>query len=107
MYIMLINPNYTKKNIKIKKNEARVSYLILHNHFILKKNYVNLHTKRLYISWNKNNILLLIKKKNTFLNISPQTHDVATTSIDNLPTRKRKQEIECDLIKNFVICKEE
>ena len=50
MYIMLINPNYTKKNIKIKKNEARVSYLILHNHFILKKNYVNLHTKRLYIS---------------------------------------------------------
>jgi hypothetical protein len=38
----------TKRNTKIKEKEARVS-LILHEHFILKKNYVNLNIKRLYI----------------------------------------------------------
>ena len=41
--------------------EVRVS-LILHDHFILKNNHVNLNTKRLYIHSNKNIILFLINK---------------------------------------------
>jgi hypothetical protein len=32
---------------------------------------------------------------------------VVVTSIDNLPTRKQKWEIECDFIKKFTIYKEE
>jgi hypothetical protein len=42
---------------------------------------------------------------NILFNISPQTHDAAATSIESLPTRKRKMEY--DLVKKYAICKEE
>jgi hypothetical protein len=45
--------------------------------------------------------------KYIFLNIPPQTHDATTTSIESLPTRKWKREMDCDLVKKFAICKEE
>ena len=50
---------------------------------------------------------MLILNNAIFLNISPQTHDAAATSIESLPTRKRKREVECDLVKKFASCKEE
>jgi len=43
---------------------------------------------------------------NIFLNIFHQTHDAAATSIESLPTRKQKWEMECDLEKKSAICKE-
>jgi hypothetical protein len=43
---------------------------------------------------------------NIFLNISHQTHDAAATSIESLPTRKRKWKMEFDLEKKYAICKE-
>ncbi|KAL5561803.1 hypothetical protein UlMin_031550 [Ulmus minor] len=47
---------------------------------------------------NEKTIISLIKQNNSiFLNISPQTHNAATTSIESLPIRKRKHKIECDL----------
>jgi hypothetical protein len=40
-------------------------------------------------------------------NIFPQTHDAAATSIESLPTRKQKREMEYILVKKSAIYKEE
>jgi len=42
-----------------------------------------------------------------FFNVFPQSHNAGATSIESLPTRKKKQEIECDLVKKSTIYKEE
>lgn len=48
--------------------------------------------------------LIYPQYKTNIFNISPQTHNIAARSIENLPNKKWNREVECDFVNKSALC---